>query len=149
MHTRSNSVRCLASLSFLALLVACGGNSSPTAPDQSAVPFSQAELRAGSGAEATNGKRLFVNYAGWLYSDTAAENKGTLFDTNVGRSGPLSFTLGSGQVIRGWDQGLVGLKVGGVRRLVIPPSLAYGASGNGPVPPNAALVFEVELLDVQ
>jgi FKBP-type peptidyl-prolyl cis-trans isomerase FkpA len=144
-------VRLLASFSLLTLLAACGGggNSTPTSPDQSAVPFSQSELRAGTGTEATNGNRLFVNYAGWLYSETAAENKGALFDTNVNRSGAFTFTLGTGQVIRGWDQGLVGLKVGGVRRLVIPPSLAYGASGNGPVPPNAALVFEVELLDVQ
>src|SRR5438309_1930923 len=135
-------------LAVVALLAGCGGSSTPTAPDQSSVPFSQAELREGTGAEATSGKRLAVNYAGWLYSPTAAENKGALFDTSVGR-GAFSFTLGIGQVIAGWDQGLAGLKVGGVRRLVIPPSLAYGASGNGPIPPNAALVFEIELLDVQ
>jgi FKBP-type peptidyl-prolyl cis-trans isomerase len=106
------------------------------------------DLRAGTGAEAVNGKVLTVNYAGWLYSSTAAENKGSLFDTSVGRS-PYTFTLGAGSVIRGWDQGLVGMKVGGVRRLVIPPDLAYGASGSGPIPPNANLVFEVELLNVQ
>jgi FKBP-type peptidyl-prolyl cis-trans isomerase FkpA len=135
-------------LPVVAFLSGCGGSSTPTAPDQSNIPFSQAELRAGTGAEATAGNRLSVNYAGWLYSPTAADNKGALFDTSVGR-GVFSFTLGAGQVIAGWDQGLVGLKVGGVRRLVIPPSLAYGASGNGPVPPNAALVFEIELLDAQ
>jgi len=106
------------------------------------------ELRAGDGAEAITGKTLTVNYAGWLYSPTAAENKGSLFDTNVGGT-PLKFVLGAGQVIPGWDQGLAGLKAGGVRRLVIPPSLAYGPIGNSVVPPNAALVFEVELLSVQ
>ena len=133
---------------ILSVVAGCGGTSLPTAPDQSSIQFSQSELRAGTGAEATAGKRITVNYAGWLYSPSAPDNKGELFDTNVGR-GPGTFTLGAGQVIPGWDQGLVGLKVGGVRRLVVPPSLAYGASGNGPIPPNAALVFEVELLDVQ
>jgi FKBP-type peptidyl-prolyl cis-trans isomerase len=136
---------------LLALLAACGGGDSggnpvtPTIPPQ---PFTITDLRAGAGAEALNGKSLTVNYAGWLYSQTAAENKGSLFDTSVGRS-PYTFTLGANTVIRGWDQGLVGMKVGGVRRLVIPPELAYGATGNGPIPPNANLVFEVELLSVQ
>jgi FKBP-type peptidyl-prolyl cis-trans isomerase FkpA len=128
--------------------VACGGTSTPTFPDQSSVAFSLTDLRAGDGAEAATARTLTVNYAGWLYSPTATDNKGTLFDTSVGRA-PLTFLLGAGQVIPGWDQGLVGLKVGGVRRLVIPPSLAYGPIGNAVVPPNAALVFEVELLSVQ
>jgi len=135
-------------LPALAWLAACGGVSTPTFPDQSSVPFSATELRAGDGVEAATGKTLTVNYAGWLYSATAADNKGSLFDTNVGRT-PLTFLLGAGQVIPGWDQGLQGLKAGGVRRLVIPPSLAYGPVGNSAVPPNAALVFEVELLAVQ
>jgi FKBP-type peptidyl-prolyl cis-trans isomerase FkpA len=133
---------------LLTLLAGCGGISTPTAPDQSKVPFSQAELRAGTGSEAATGKTLSVNYAGWLYDPAATDNKGALFDTNVGGAA-FTFTLGVGQVIAGWDEGLVGLKVGGVRRLVIPPSLGYGPSGNGPIPPNAALVFEVELLAVQ
>jgi FKBP-type peptidyl-prolyl cis-trans isomerase FkpA len=136
-------------LPILILLAACGGGSSPVAPTIPSQPFTITELRAGTGAEAVNGKILTVNYAGWLFSTTAAENKGTLFDTSVGRA-PFSFTLGAGDVIRGWDQGLVGMKVGGVRRLVIPPELAYGAAGRAPsIPPNANLVFEVELLGVQ
>lgn len=89
-----------------------------------------------------------MNYIGWLYDPARPDQKGTQFDSSIGR-GPYSFVLGAGAVIRGWDQGVNGMKVGGVRRLVIPPELAYGASGNGPIPPNSTLVFEVELLDVQ
>ncbi|HEX5474801.1 MAG TPA: FKBP-type peptidyl-prolyl cis-trans isomerase [Vicinamibacterales bacterium] len=141
------SVGCLA----LLLLIGCGGGSSnpaPTAPDQSSVAFSQTDVVVGTGPAATVGKALTVNYTGWLYSDTATDHKGAVFGTSVG-SAPFSFTLGSGQVIAGWDQGLVGMKVGGLRRLTIPPSLAYGSSGNGPVPPNAALVFDIQLLSAQ
>lgn len=127
---------------------ACGGKSSPTAPDQSNVPFAQTDLRLGTGAEATAGKRLTVNYTGWLYSESGTDKKGAQFDTSAGR-GPLTFVLGNRQVIEGWDRGIAGMKVGGLRRLVIPPGLAYGSAGNGPIPPNAALVFEVELLNVQ
>jgi FKBP-type peptidyl-prolyl cis-trans isomerase FkpA len=103
------------------------------------------ELKAGTGAEAATGKQVVVRYTGWLYNENAADHKGTQFD-----SGVLSpFVLGSGAVIRGWDLGLVGMKVGGQRRLTIPPSLAYGAAGQGPIPGNATLVFDVELLAVQ
>ena len=99
-------------------LTALGGcSNSPTNP--SAVAFSQADLRAGSGAEATSGKVLTVTYTGWLYDASQADQKGLIFDTSVGGT-PFSFTLGAGQVIPGWDQGLVGLRVGGVRKLVIP-----------------------------
>jgi FKBP-type peptidyl-prolyl cis-trans isomerase FkpA len=131
----------------LAALVACGGGSSQVAPTPS-VPFSTSDLRVGAGAEATTGKVLTVNYTGWLYSAAAADNKGTQFASST-TSGPLSFTLGSGQVIPGWDRGLVGMKVGGLRRLVIPPDLAYGNVANGPIPANSTLVFEVELVGVQ
>lgn len=135
-------------LPILALVAACSATSTPTFPDQSSVSFSVTDLRAGNGAQAATGSTLTVTYEGWLYSATATDNKGALFDSNVGGT-PLTFLLGAGQVIPGWDQGLVGLKVGGVRRLVIPPSLAYGPIGNAVVPPNAALVFEVELLALQ
>jgi FKBP-type peptidyl-prolyl cis-trans isomerase FkpA len=126
----------------------CGGDSSPAAPTLN-VPFSTTDLRVGTGADAVAGKRLTVNYAGWLYDPNQSSHKGALFDTSVNRS-PFSFVLGAGGVIRGWDQGIVGMKVGGVRQLVIPPELAYGAqgAGNGAIPPNATLLFEVELLGV-
>jgi FKBP-type peptidyl-prolyl cis-trans isomerase len=90
-----------------------------------------------------------VNYTGWLYDPLRPENKGQQFDSSVGRQ-PFTFTLGAGQVIRGWDQGVPGMKVGGQRRLTIPPDLGYGANGaGGVIPPNATLVFDVDLLDVQ
>jgi FKBP-type peptidyl-prolyl cis-trans isomerase FkpA len=127
---------------------ACGGGDSPTSPSQPSAPFSQTDLRAGTGTEATAGRTATVNYTGWLYDPARPENKGTQFDTSAGR-GPFAFRLGAGQVIRGWDQGVVGMKVGGARRLVLPPELAYGSTGSGPIPPNATLVFDVDLLDVQ
>ena len=111
--------------------------------------YSLVDLADGSGAMATTGKTATVNYTGWLYSDTAPENKGKQFDSSIGR-GPFRFRLGGGQVIRGWDQGVQGMKVGGQRRLVLPPEFAYGARGaGGVIPPNATLVFDVELLDVK
>lgn len=131
----------------VALTATACGSSSPTSPTVN-VPFSQTDVRTGTGADAANGRRITVNYTGWLYDATKPEQKGSQFDTSVGKS-PFSFTLGAGQVIKGWDQGFVGMKTGGLRRLVIPPSLGYGASGNGPIPGNATLVFDVELLDVQ
>jgi FKBP-type peptidyl-prolyl cis-trans isomerase FkpA len=129
------------------MAAACGG-SSPSSPSTGSAPFSSTDLKVGTGAEATAGKRLTVNYTGWLYSSSAAGNKGTMFDTSVGGT-PYTFVLGAGQVIKGWDQGMVGMRVGGQRRLVIPPELGYGAQPNGPIPANATLVFDVELLDVQ
>ena len=98
------------------------------------------DLQTGEGAEAQAGKTVDVHYTGWL------EN-GTKFDSSKDRGRPFSFSLGAGQVIRGWDEGVAGMKVGGTRRLIIPPALGYGARGaGGVIPPNATLLFEVELL---
>ncbi|MFA7286514.1 MAG: FKBP-type peptidyl-prolyl cis-trans isomerase [Patescibacteria group bacterium] len=98
-------------------------------------------LTEGNGAVAVSGNRVAVHYTGWLVD-------GTKFDSSVDRGTPFTFTLGAGQVIAGWDQGVVGMKVGEKRRLTIPSLLGYGASGVGPIPPNATLVFEVELLAI-
>ena len=137
----------LTATALLALSAACGGNSSPSAPSAN-VPFAQTDLRVGTGADAVAGRTITVNYTGWLYDASRADQKGTQFDTTTGR-GSYTFLLGAGRVIAGWDQGVPGMKVGGVRRLVIPPSLGYGSSANGPIPGNSTLVFEVELLGVQ
>jgi len=122
---------------------ACGG--SPTTPS---APFSQSDVRVGTGASAAGGNTLMVNYTGWVYDATKPELKGAKFESSIGSS-PLTFVLGAGQVIPGWDQGIPGMRVGGLRRLVIPPSLAYGPARNGVIPPNATLVFDVELLSVE
>jgi FKBP-type peptidyl-prolyl cis-trans isomerase FkpA len=130
----------------LALVVSgCGdSNSIPTAPTVN-VPFSTVDLRVGTGAEATNGRLANVNYSGWVYDSAGTDNKGSRFD-----AGTFSFTVGSG-VIPGFSQGVVGMKVGGLRRITIPPNLAYG--NNPPqgssIRANETLIFEVELLAVQ
>jgi FKBP-type peptidyl-prolyl cis-trans isomerase FkpA len=103
----------------------------------------------GSGAEASAGQRVRVHYTGWLHDPTAPNQRGRKFDSSKDRGDPFSFHLGAGQVIRGWDEGVQGMKVGGTRVLTIPPELGYGARGaGGVIPPNATLVFEVELLAV-
>jgi FKBP-type peptidyl-prolyl cis-trans isomerase FkpA len=122
--------------------------SAPAKADTSAVSFQKIDTTVGTGATATAGKRVTVNYTGWLYLPDAPQHHGEQFDSSVGRK-PFTFQLGSGMVIPGWDQGVDGMKVGGKRTLVIPATLGYGAEGAGPIPPNANLIFDVELLDVQ
>jgi FKBP-type peptidyl-prolyl cis-trans isomerase FkpA len=135
------------SILFVSALVLAGGcGSSITAP--SSAPYSQTELHIGSGTEATAGAVVTVNYTGWLYDRSKTDGKGIQFDSSA-NSGPFAFTLGLGQVIAGWDQGVPGMKIGGIRRLVIPPSLAYGSARYGPIPPDSTLVFDIELVDVQ
>ena len=103
----------------------------------------------GTGAEAKQGQRVKVHYTGWLYDPTADKSRGRKFDSSKDRGMPFSFGLGQGEVIRGWDEGVQGMKVGGTRVLTIPPEMGYGARGaGGVIPPNATLVFEVELLGV-
>ena len=104
------------------------------------------DTTVGTGAEATRGKKVTVHYTGWLYNNG---EKGKKFDSSVDRNEPFSFNLGGGQVIPGWDQGVAGMKVGGKRTLIIPANLGYGARGaGGVIPPNATLMFDVELLKV-
>ena len=103
----------------------------------------------GKGKEAVPGKVVEVHYTGWLHDPAAKDQRGKQFDSSRGR-GAFSFPLGGGRVIKGWDEGVAGMKVGGRRTLVIPPELGYGARGaGGVIPPNATLVFDVELLDVK
>lgn len=100
------------------------------------------DLEEGSGETAKAGDHVVTNYTGWLPN-------GTKFDASYDRGEPLDFTLGAGQMIRGWDVGVVGMKVGGKRRLVIPPGLSYGKQGRGPIPPMSTLVFDIELVGIQ
>lgn len=137
----------------LALVAAwgCGGSDSTTTTPSANVPFSSVDLTVGTGATAAAGRSVTVNYTGWLYDSTKPDNKGAQFDSSLtpGRT-PFTFTLGAGQVIQGWDQGVAGMRVGGSRRLIIPPNLAYGATGvPGTIPGNATLVFDISLLSVQ
>ena len=104
------------------------------------------DVVVGSGAEAAAGQDVSVHYTGWLYENNRA---GAKFDSSKDRGEPFDFALGGGQVIRGWDEGVAGMKVGGTRRLIIPAALGYGTRGaGGVIPPNATLLFEVELLGV-
>ena len=146
-RVRSSSWRFAALLALsVAVLATAGCQDAPTSP--SSAPFSQSDLRVGTGAEAATGRTLTVHYTGWFYNRAQPDQKGAQFDSSAG-STPFTFVLGVGGVISGWDQGLIGMKAGGLRRLIIPPSLGYGSSRNGPIPPNATLLFEVELIDVQ
>ena len=102
------------------------------------------DITVGSGAEAVSGKHISVHYTGWLFNDG---KQGAKFDSSKDRGQPFDFPLGAGHVIKGWDEGFAGMKVGGVRKLTIPPEMGYGARGaGGVIPPNATLLFEVELL---
>lgn len=134
-----------AAAALLVPVLAAGCGDSPTMAPPS---FSQTDLRAGTGTGAVNGNTLTVFYTGWLYDPARPDQKGLQFDTNVGGTA-FSFVLGADQVIDGWDQGLTGVRAGGIRRLVIPPSLAYGSVRNGPIPPNSTLVFDVEVTKIE
>lgn len=128
-------------------LTALTGLAMAFAAPASAQGLKSTDTVAGNGAEATAGKTVEVHYTGWLYQ---GGKKGQKFDSSVDRGEPFSFSLGGGQVIQGWDQGVAGMKVGGKRTLIIPPEMGYGAQGaGGVIPPNATLMFDVELLGVR
>lgn len=131
---------------MLAVVLAAGCSSSPTAPSTDV--YSQTDVKVGTGAEATSTSTVTVNYTGWFYDASKTDKKGLQFDTSLGRS-TYVVALGAGGIIPGWDQGIPGMRVGGTRRLVIPPSLAYGSNRYGVIPPNATLVFDIDLLDVK
>ena len=105
------------------------------------------DQRVGDGAEAKRGMNVTVHYTGWLYDEAAADHHGAQVDSSRTSGGPMTFHLGAGEVVKGWDKGIVGMKVGGQRELVVPAALGYGRRGvKGVVPPDAALIFEIELL---
>ena len=143
----SRPLRLTATLSVL-LLAACGGPPPYTGGD---VPDLQTiDMKRGTGQAAIAGDEISVHYTGWLYDQNAPDKRGQKFDSSRDRGEPLVFRLGTGRVIRGWDDGIVGMQRGGKRELRIPSGLGYGARGAGKViPPGASLVFEVELLDIR
>ena len=107
------------------------------------------EVAAGAGTEARPGRRVAVHYTGWLYHPDKPAHHGRQFDSSRDRGEPLEFTIGAGEMIPGWDEGVAGMKVGGKRTLVVPPNMAYGRRGRAPViPGNATLVFDIELMSV-
>ena len=108
------------------------------------------DTKQGDGADAVAGNTVIVHYTGWLYDPSVPDGHGAKFDSSLDRKSPFGFTLGAGRVIKGWDEGVAGMKVGGKRTLVIPPQLGYGERGaGGVIPPNATLLFDVELLEVK
>ena len=119
-------------------------------PVPAADPLIKTDTVIGKGLEATVGAKVFVHYTGWLYKPMAKLQHGRKFDSSLDRGEPLEFVLGTGRVIKGWDQGIAGMKVGGKRTLIIPSQLAYGARGAGTmIPPGADLIFDVHLVDVK
>src|SRR5919204_1647475 len=128
----------------LLLLAGCGQSQSPGGNKEVTTSdgLQYTDDQVGTGAVAEAGKNVSVHYTGWLMN-------GTKFDSSRDRGQPFTFPLGAGRVIKGWDEGVAGMRVGGKRTLTIPPDLGYGARGTGPIPPNSTLKFEVELLDVK
>ncbi|CAN7242618.1 FKBP-type peptidyl-prolyl cis-trans isomerase [Pseudoduganella sp. LjRoot289] len=139
---------CVIGLALTLALAGCDRAKAPQAASANAEPLQKIDTLAGTGKEALAGATAVVNYTGWLYEPNAQAQHGAQFDSSIGRA-PFSFKLGAGQVIPGWDEGVQGMKVGGKRTLIVPASMGYGAGGAGPIPPNAKLVFDVELLDVR
>lgn len=138
----------------LALSAAGAASAAPAAPATAAaaapakLQLQKIDTVVGKGKQANAGSTVTVKYTGWLYAPNAPKGRGPQFDTSVGGA-PFTFPLGMGAVIKGWDEGVAGMKVGGKRTLIIPSELGYGARGAGPIPPNANLMFDVELVDVK
>jgi FKBP-type peptidyl-prolyl cis-trans isomerase FkpA len=150
-------------IATLTVLAGCKQQTPPT-PAESAAPQAQADAPAaapaitelikvdvapGAGEPIANGQTAVVHYTGWLYDPAAPAHKGLKFDSSRDRGQPFRFPVGGGRVIAGWDQGVLGMKIGGQRTLTIPSQLGYGEGGGGPIPPNATLLFDVELLAIE
>ncbi|HRN87566.1 FKBP-type peptidyl-prolyl cis-trans isomerase [Hyphomicrobium sp.] len=145
-----NTILKMASNIALSLMLALGTlalATSAQAEETTASGLKIVDTEVGSGEQPKTGQTAVVHYTGWLYENG---EKGTKFDSSVDRGQPFGFKIGTGQVIRGWDEGVATMKVGGKRTLILPPELGYGASGaGGVIPPNATLIFDVELLEIQ
>ena len=136
-------------LVLVGLIAACSGKPG-VMPAGGVIPMQSKELKPGSGEEIIAGKIAVVQYTGWLYDASTADNKGKQFDSSRTGGQAFRFPVGAGQVIKGWDQGVVGMKIGESRRLIIPADLAYGDSGaGGVIPPGATLVFDIDLLGIE
>ena len=148
------TTKTIVSLLAIVLIAACqqqGESQMSDNPSGSGITELQiTDVVNGDGTTAEAGQNVIVHYTGWLYDPTQPDNKGEKFDSSVDRGDPFEFPLGAGRVIRGWDEGFAGMQIGGKRILVIPPDMGYGARGaGGVIPPNATLLFEVDLLDIR
>ena len=152
----SHHYRIISAVAF-GLVIGCSGKE-PATPGTAASPNTTqtvntmeiVDLKPGPGAAVAAGQTAVVQYTGWLYENSAPEKKGKEFDSSLKGGQPFKFAVGGGQVIKGWDQGVLGMKVGGRRRLTIPADLAYGDAGaGGVIPPGATLVFDVELVAIE
>jgi FKBP-type peptidyl-prolyl cis-trans isomerase len=142
-------VAAVVAVAIFAAACSSGGSESQVA-QSNITELQKQDAKTGDGNEAVAGRNVTVHYTGWLYDESKPDHKGNKFDSSRDRNEPFTFRLGGGQVIRGWDEGVAGMKVGGQRTLTIPPAYGYGARGaGGVIPPNATLVFDVELLDVR
>jgi FKBP-type peptidyl-prolyl cis-trans isomerase FkpA len=145
----SNATLRLGAVLLIGMLAAC--NREPAAaPTSGVISMQSQELKPGAGEAVTGGKIAVVQYTGWLYEAAAKDNKGKQFDSSRSSGQPFRFPVGTGQVIKGWDQGVLGMKIGESRRLIIPPDLAYGDNGaGGVIPPGATLVFDIDLVAIE
>jgi FKBP-type peptidyl-prolyl cis-trans isomerase FkpA len=146
----SNARRIFLAAMILGLMAACSGKPSETPASAAVNSLEILELKPGAGAAIAAGQQAAVQYTGWLYEVSASDKKGKQFDSSSNTGQPFRFVVGAGQVIKGWDQGVLGMKVGARRRLIIPADLAYGESGaGGVIPPGATLVFDVDLVAIE
>jgi FKBP-type peptidyl-prolyl cis-trans isomerase FkpA len=144
------TARVLAASAFIAALPACDGKAPAPPPAASVSSLTSEDLETGTGAPIAAGQQAVVQYTGWLYDTATADKKGKEFDSSANSGQPFRFVIGGGQVIKGWDQGVLGMKVGGRRRLIIPADLAYGDAGaGGVIPPGATLVFDIKLIGIE
>jgi len=160
MKSKRSSSSILAGVAATVLAAACSNDAPSTArrpagaSTTAAAPITELEridVVKGTGEGISSGQRAVVHYTGWLYDPSAPDHKGTQFDSSRRSGRPFRFVVGEGSVIKGWDEGVQGMQPGGQRRLVIPAELGYGATGagGGQIPPNAALLFDIELLAIE